>query len=201
MNIKSRPDGSFDKVEDCIEYAKSLGEEICIFKLNGRFNAIRSFAKADYLAHPTCRWELVGEVYVFSTYKAAAPTTPRENRIYELSFNDLRQANIRRLPQFKNSKGFPAHSEPDGSDWPLDAWANAVQGELGEAGNIIKKIRRGDFTLEEARKDLAREFADVVTYLDILAFRAGIDLGDATREKFNEISVRVGSDVFLGERS
>ncbi len=112
-----------------------------------------------------------------------------------LTFNSLREANTTRLPTFKNAKGEPAHSEPDGSDWKLSAWCNAVTGELGEAANIIKKVERGDLTLDEARPMLAKEYADIVTYLDILAFRTQVDLGKATMEKFNEVSVRVGSPV------
>lgn len=110
-----------------------------------------------------------------------------------LSLSTLRRANIDRLPQFKNSRGEPAHEKPDGSDWKLSAWCNAVLGELGEAANMIKKIERGDMTLYEARPDLAREFADVLTYLDLLAMQAGIDLDDATETKFNEVSRRVGA--------
>jgi NTP pyrophosphatase (non-canonical NTP hydrolase) len=109
-----------------------------------------------------------------------------------LSFAQLRRANRARLPHFKNRNGNPAHSTPDGSDWCLAQWCNAVTGELGEAANIIKKIERGDFTLEQSRDSLARELADAVTYIDILAFRAGIDLGAATAEKWNEVSLRVG---------
>ncbi len=116
-----------------------------------------------------------------------------------LTFNALRGANCARLPEFKNAKGEPAHSEPDGSDWTLSAWSNAVLGELGEAANIIKKVERGDLTIDEARPALAKEFADVATYLDILAFRAGVDLGRATIDKFNEVSNRVGSRVYLAE--
>jgi NTP pyrophosphatase (non-canonical NTP hydrolase) len=112
-----------------------------------------------------------------------------------LTFAALRAANTARLPTFKNARGEPAHSEPDGSDWCLAQWCNAVTGELGEAANLIKKIERGDISLEEARPALAKEFADVVTYLDILAMRAGVDLGTATLQKFNEVSVRVGSPV------
>ena len=114
-----------------------------------------------------------------------------------MDFQTLRAANIRRIPQFKNAKGEPAHSQPDGSDWSLAEWCNAVTGELGEAANLIKKVQRGDYTLDEARQDLADEFADIVTYLDILAMRAGVDLGEATRNKFNLVSARVGSDVFI----
>lgn len=114
-----------------------------------------------------------------------------------LTFDELRHMNVSRLPQFKNRNGEPAHSEPDGSDWKLSAWSNAVLGELGEAANIIKKIERGDFTLEAARHHLAEELADVQTYLDLLAFRAGIDLGKATIAKWNEVSERVGCNLRL----
>lgn len=114
-----------------------------------------------------------------------------------MDFQTLRDANIKRLPQFKNSKGEPAHSQPDGSDWSLAEWCNAVTGELGEAANLIKKVQRGDYTLEESRQDLADEFADIVTYLDILAMRAGVDLGEAVKNKFNFVSRLVGADVFI----
>lgn len=110
----------------------------------------------------------------------------------DLTFATLRRANVARLPLFKNRHGQPAHSEPDGSDWGLAQWSNACLGELGEAANLIKKIERGDLSLEEARADLGRELADVACYLDILAFRAGIDLGLATADKWNAVSQRVG---------
>jgi len=104
-----------------------------------------------------------------------------------LLFSTLREANIARLPHFKNAKGEKAHNK-DGSDWCLAQWSNAVLGELGEAANLIKKIERGDFELKEVREELGKEFADAVIYLDILAFRAGIDLGQATISKWNEVS-------------
>lgn len=115
----------------------------------------------------------------------------------DLSFNALRAANLARLPLFKNCKGEPAHSQPDGSDWKLSAWCNAVCGELGETANLIKKVERGDMTLEEVRPKLSRELADIQTYLDILTYRAGLDLGQATIAKWNEVSVRIGVDLRL----
>ncbi len=105
-----------------------------------------------------------------------------------LTFTELRNANLRRLPVFKNRRGGPGGHE----HWVLGQWSNACLGELGEAANIIKKIERGDMTLEDARLDLGKELADAVTYLDILAAKAGVDLGEAVREKFNEVSFRVG---------
>lgn len=114
-----------------------------------------------------------------------------------LSLNALRAANVARLPLFRNARGEVAHAEPDGGDWALSAWCNAVLGELGELANLIKKIERGDCTLEEKRADVGKELADVLTYLDILAFRCGVDLGQATIDKFNEVSRRVGAPVRL----
>jgi len=112
-----------------------------------------------------------------------------------LTFNTLRGANLERLKEFKNAKGLPAHCKPDGSDWLLSQWSNATCGELGEAANIIKKIEREDFTLEEVRGRLANELADVVIYLDLLAHRAGINLGQATMDKWNEVSRRIDCNI------
>lgn len=114
-----------------------------------------------------------------------------------LNLTVLRGANRARLPQFKNARGEAAHSDPNGFDWSLCDWMTAFTGEVGEAANIVKKIRRGDITLAEARPALKKEIADCLTYLDLLAFNAGIDLSAATVEKFNEISRRVGSPVRL----
>lgn len=114
-----------------------------------------------------------------------------------LTFNTLRGGNIARLPEFKNNKGEVAHSQADGSDWSLNDWMTACVGELGEAANVLKKVRRGDLTLDEARSKLTMEFADVVIYLDIMAKQAGIDLGEAVTETFNAKSVKVGSRVRL----
>jgi NTP pyrophosphatase (non-canonical NTP hydrolase) len=114
-----------------------------------------------------------------------------------LTFNTLRGGNTARLPEFRAATGALAHANADGSDWSLNDWMTAVTGELGEAANVLKKIRRGDFTLDEARPKLEQEFSDVVIYLDILAKRAGIDLGAAVMQTFNAKSVQVGSRVRL----
>ena len=119
----------------------------------------------------------------------------------DLRLSALRRANVARLPEFRDRKGrvchVPIEGQPPGYDWSLSQWSNAVCGELGEAANIVKKIERGDMTLDEARADLADELCDVLTYLDILAHRAGIDLSDATIRKWNRVSERVGSAVRL----
>ena len=115
-----------------------------------------------------------------------------------LSFTDLRAANETRC-----ERAF----HPIGA-WSLTDWATAAAGELGEACNVIKKMRRFegshndpalniDPASEDGKRLLAHELADTVIYLDLLAARAGIDLGEAVREKFNLVSERVGSSVRL----
>lgn len=115
-----------------------------------------------------------------------------------ITFADLRSANQARLPLFKNSRGEPAHAKADGSDWSVLEWLGAVAGEVGEAANLAKKVRRGDLTMAQASPELAKELADVVCYLDLVAPQIGVDLGEAVRSKFNEVSDRIGVDVKIG---
>lgn len=124
-----------------------------------------------------------------------------------LTFNALAGANRARLPQFKNKHGEFAHSKLDGSDWTPAQWLQALVGELGEYANFRKKFERGDLTLAEFEVHAAKELADVQTYLSLLSMRCldedgtahptGINLGQATIDKFNEVSKRVGSSVRL----
>ena len=114
-----------------------------------------------------------------------------------LTFKQLREANIARIPLYKNKHGELAHSEPDGSDWSPSDWLGAVVGELGEYANIYKKYKRGDISREEFLVAAAKEFSDVICYLDILAYQFRIDLGESTRAKFNEVSDRFDCDVKL----
>lgn len=115
-----------------------------------------------------------------------------------ISLRTLREANKQRLPLFRDAQGNICHKEPDGSDWSPAEWMQATVGELGELANVLKKVHRGDFTLEQAMPEIRKEFADVLIYLDIFAMQFGIDLSDAVREKFNEVSRRVSADVFIG---
>jgi NTP pyrophosphatase (non-canonical NTP hydrolase) len=112
-----------------------------------------------------------------------------------LTFLDLRVANrIRCVTSYH-----PLDS------WSLTNWATAVAGEVGEACNIIKKLRRLETQSGFARdceksdmvNDLAAELADAVIYIDLLAARAHINLGRAVRQKFNETSDRIQSPIRL----
>ena len=113
-----------------------------------------------------------------------------------LSFDQLRKANLERTADVFH---------------PLDAWsptdwACVMAGECGEACNQVKKLRRLDGAdgvidspEERARltRNVADELADAIIYADLLAARLGIELGDAVRCKFNEVSERRGSFVKL----
>lgn len=115
----------------------------------------------------------------------------------ELTFLELRLANLERLPQFRNLKGELSHTLPNGEDWSYNDWVVALAGEVGEIANFAKKHRRGDISTPEFIAEAAKEIADVQIYLDLLCIRLGLDLGEMTRQKFNEVSERVGSDVRL----
>lgn len=108
-----------------------------------------------------------------------------------LSFEKLRTVNVQRC-----EAAFHALDS-----WPPDKWTNALAGEVGEACNITKKMGRGDypdqFAMADAVRELAKELADVVIYADLCAARLGIDLGEAVRDKFNEVSRRRKVDITL----
>jgi NTP pyrophosphatase (non-canonical NTP hydrolase) len=120
-----------------------------------------------------------------------------------ISFVDLMLANFKRLPQFKTKNGDIAHKKPDGSDWSIAEWTNAMAGEVGEACNVAKKIRRGDYDgdIELARRLLLSEIADVVIYADLICQQLNASLGDAVRQTFNEKSLKLRIDVQISSRA
>lgn len=107
-----------------------------------------------------------------------------------LMFSELRRANVRRCSKW----------HPGGvADWSLSDWFTATAGELGEAGNVIKKLNRvrdglvgNSHTPEQLRDMLGDELADVAIYLDLLAEAAGVNLAAAVVRKFNAVSERNG---------
>ena len=107
-----------------------------------------------------------------------------------LTFSKLRETNLSRTDRWN----------PDGlKTWSLSDWGVAMEGEAGEACNVIKKLNRirdgmtgNEVGEDELYKALADELADTIIYLDLLAARAGINLESAIIHKFNETSFRVG---------
>lgn len=91
--------------------------------------------------------------------------------------------------------------------WTPTDWATAMAGECGEACNLIKKLRRLDDGPDKPYnagvdrtalvQAIGKELADLVTYADLTAQRLGLTLGKEVRDKFNEVSARVGSTVTI----
>jgi NTP pyrophosphatase (non-canonical NTP hydrolase) len=113
-----------------------------------------------------------------------------------MNLNELRTANVKRCEQVFH----PLNA------WTPAEWACAMAGEAGEACNVAKKIKRLETgtntakdpaTIDECRELMGKELADTVIYCDLLAASLGINLADAIRNKFNEVSERMKSDVRL----
>tara|TARA_B100000614_G_scaffold258752_1_gene281735 strand:+ start:6815 stop:7195 length:381 start_codon:yes stop_codon:yes gene_type:complete len=109
-----------------------------------------------------------------------------------LSFDELREVNTARCEECYHGI----------NEWNLLEWSGAMAGEAGEAANVAKKIKRecggNDDVWTQARIEaFAEELADTVIYADLAAARAGIDLGEAIRKKFNEKSEKRGSQFRL----
>lgn len=127
-----------------------------------------------------------------------------------LDFAQLREANVKR------NKHWDRHEK-------LDVAFSTVElnGEIGESieevmnligygtmlaaaggrlANVVKKLEREKRGLAGSRTStmaLALELADVIICADLLAMRAGIDLGKAVREKFNQTSAKLDLPVTL----
>ena len=52
----------------------------------------------------------------------------------------------------------------------------AIVGEVGETSNIVKKILRGDFSLDEKKSEITEEIVDIFIYLIKMSYQLEIDL-------------------------
>jgi len=103
-----------------------------------------------------------------------------------LTFDKFREANVTRCLKW----------HPHGiNSWSTSDWMVAIMGELGEAASLIKMRNRERDGLRGNKfsptdEQIAKELADVITYVDLLAASMNIDLARATVDKFNEVSIR-----------
>jgi len=112
-----------------------------------------------------------------------------------LTFDEVSESNAKRCARWHGT--FPNRTNDDfsGGDW-----ANAMQGEAGEAGNVVKKLRRLELGLAsqnngtegELMEKLSKEIGDTFIYLDLLAQYYGLDTGECIRQAFNQVSEREG---------
>lgn len=109
----------------------------------------------------------------------------------EISFEDLRRANVRREVDFET---FYGEGDASTHNWtPLEI-AGAACGEAGEMANKAKKLKRGQGVTVD---DILDEAADTIIYLDLLAKRLGGNLAEAVARKFNARSADIHSEVRL----
>lgn len=80
-------------------------------------------------------------------------------------------------------------------EWPIQNWALAIAGEAGELCNLVKKVIRGDFTLEEKRQEILEEIADVMTYCDLAMTHLDADTATELMAKFDKVSARIGYEA------
>lgn len=111
----------------------------------------------------------------------------------DLTFANLSEANEARQAHWGGNE-----------NWTLADWSNAVAGEVGEACNIVKKIRRPELGTTGNSEEVAAlypklesEIGDVLIYLDLLAKKAGTTLDRAVMRAFNEKSEALGMPVRL----
>lgn len=111
------------------------------------------------------------------------------------------------------------HKGPQGIDeWSITDWFTAMTGELGEAANAVKKLRRvqgnlanindGDRQLSdvaEAAKKAQHELADTFIYMVIAAHQltkmGAPEFGAAIRYAFNQKSREYGFPERVGSHS
>jgi len=66
----------------------------------------------------------------------------------------------------------------------------SLAGEVGEMAGIIKKILRGDFSLNSSLPAIAEECADIFAYLIKMCYQLNIDLEGAFLRKLEKNKAR-----------
>lgn len=128
----------------------------------------------------------------------------------DLSFNEFQNAQVSRAARWH---------QDDLEPWSGADWSGAMMGEIGEVAeemislfllarlteaaghgaDTVKKLRRLETGAEhigaerdELRKKLGNELADAFAYMSNIANHYDIDLAEAVRGKFNEVSDKYG---------
>jgi NTP pyrophosphatase (non-canonical NTP hydrolase) len=112
-----------------------------------------------------------------------------------LTFLDFQRKNDKRcIEGFKHKH----------SDWSLLEWCGAIAGEVGEACNKAKKLKRIDQNIKGNKaadnqtaltEDMAKEICDGIIYGFLTISAAGYDVEELIREVFNAKSDEIGSDI------
>lgn len=89
--------------------------------------------------------------------------------------------------QAKKTAIFPKHP---GEDHNIFYATLGLAGEAGELANKVKKILRGDYTLDEYREKIIGELGGVLWYLAAVATEAGVSLEKVALENLLELAAR-----------
>lgn len=107
---------------------------------------------------------------------------------------DLNSFPIRNSARCLAATGF--NHKPN--DWSLNDWMVALAGEVGEACNVAKKLRRIECGFEEEHlqveymEHLKEELADAYIYLDLIFSYLDLDKAKIVEDKFNKKSEEIG---------
>ena len=72
-------------------------------------------------------------------------------------------------------------------------------GEAGELANKLKKILRGDNTLEDTKKGLADELGDILWYLAATATELKLSLDDIALDNLAKLEKRLKNKTIKGK--
>lgn len=72
-------------------------------------------------------------------------------------------------------------------------WLGGAYEAMLKVERVIERMKHGSIGCREAKELLGDQIAETIMYLDLLAARAGSDLEQAVRRRFNAESKRIGS--------
>ena len=111
--------------------------------------------------------------------------------------------NISKFQEINEKRAIRWHKEGE-TQWSLLEWCGAMAGEMGEACNIAKKLRRLDLQLPNKEKGidnnkkielenhLATEIADTIIYGLIILSKLKIDSSLIIAQVFDKKSIEYG---------
>ena len=69
---------------------------------------------------------------------------------------------------------------------PLEHLIVCMLGEFGEFSNLVKKVKRGDFTLNEVKEQINEEFIDIFIYLIKVSNQLNINIENEYLNKMSK---------------
>lgn len=82
---------------------------------------------------------------------------------------------------------------------PLTYVVLGLVNEAGEVAGKLKKVLRGDRSIEDARDDIIDELGDVLWYLTRCCDELGVDLAEVAEENLNKLESRAERGVLKGD--